>query len=185
MKEEFIKIFKENIKREGSDKLLDYLIKSDFFVAPASTKFHLCVEGGLCLHSIDVYKRLKQLVETEKLNVSDETVAIISLLHDICKIRYYKTEKRNVKENGEWIQKDYYYVDEDFPYGHGEKSVFIISNFMRLTPEEAVAINWHMGEFDDRVKGGSGSCSKAFNKYPLAFLLHIADLMATYIDERI
>lgn len=115
---------------------------------------------------------------------SEETIAICALLHDICKVGFYKTDFRNVKENGEWIKKPYYAREEELPFGHGEKSVYIIQSFMNLTREEAVAINWHMGGFDTRVKGGDNSISEAYSKFPLAVLLHVSDLEATYIDEK-
>lgn len=187
-KNEFIDIFTANITRQGSDKLLEYLTNSDFFTAPASGKFHLAEEGGLCQHSVNVYKRLRKIVRDEygenyQNTVSDETIAVCALLHDVCKANYYVVDYRNVKENGEWVKKPYYKVEERFPYGHGEKSVFIVSQYIRLTAEEAMAINWHMGAFDDRAKGGSHALSEAYDKYKFALLLHIADIMASYIDE--
>ncbi|MEG1527953.1 MAG: hydrolase [Clostridia bacterium] len=188
MKEKFLSLYNSSIAREGSKELLEYLVKSDFFTAPSSTKFHSSYEGGLCEHSVHVYNRLVNLVENEfgddyQNHYSLETIAICALLHDICKINTYVTEYRNSKVNGEWTQKPYYTVKEKLPYGHGEKSVFIIQNFMRLTADEAMAINWHMGGFDDRVKGGSYSISEAFDKFDLCVLLHVADLQATYLDE--
>ena len=170
-RQEFTDIFTSRITRQGADKLLEYLNGSDFFRAPASGRFHLATEGGLCQHSVNVYKRLLAVVKAEygenyQSVVSDETIAICGLLHDVCKV--------NVP---------YYRVDERFPYGHGEKSVFILSQYLRLTAEEAMAINWHMGGFDDRVRGGSFSLSEAYAKYKLALLMHIADLSATYLDE--
>lgn len=187
-KEEFIQVFSDNIKREGALELLDYLKKTDFFTAPASTKFHSAVEGGLCFHSLNVYKRFKAILENEYKNgfekVSDETIAIVALLHDICKVETYKVDYRNVKVNNEWTKQAYYAVSDSLPYGHGEKSVYMISGFMRLTREEALAINWHMGGFDTRVVGGSYSLSTAFYQYPLCVLFHIADIEATYLDEK-
>ena len=190
IKEEFLEIFYENIERDGSEKLVDWLERSDFFTAPASTKLHSAYEGGLCQHSINVYKRFLKLIKDEygenwEKKISPESVAIIALLHDVCKINYYAVEMRNVKENGEWVQKPFYKIDDALPYGHGEKSVYIISSFMKLTREEAMAINWHMGGFDTRVQGGSYSMSSAFYKYPIAMLFHLADMMATYLDEEI
>lgn len=185
-KNEFIDIFTTHIQRDGADKLLEYLSNSDFFTAPASARFHLCEEGGLCQHSVNVYKRLANLISEEygaNSPYTDETIAICGLLHDVCKINFYSVDYRNVKENGEWIKVPYYRVDEKFPYGHGEKSVFIVSQYMRLRPDEAMAINWHMGGFDDRVKGGSYSLSEAMAKYKLVLLMHIADLQASYLDE--
>jgi len=187
-KEEFIKIFNDNIKREGANNLLDYLLSTDFCTAPASTKFHSCYKGGLLEHSINAYKRFKSLIKLEygenyADKISEESIAIIALLHDVCKINTYKEELRNVKVDGAWTQVPYYTVDDALPYGHGEKSVYMISGFMKLTREESMAINWHMGGFDSRVMGGSYSLSGAFYKYPLAVLFHTADLMATYLDE--
>ena len=188
-KAEFIDVFTKYVTREGSDKLLEYLLSSDFFTAPASAKFHLAEKGGLCQHSLNVYKRLLQLVQSEygvdtyREVVSDETIAICGLLHDVCKVNYYTVDYRNVKQDNAWVKKPYYTVDERFPYGHGEKSVFIVSQYVKLTAEEAMAINWHMGGFDTRVQGGSYSLSDAYAKYKLALLAHIADLEATYLDE--
>lgn len=189
-KEEFIKIFKENIKREGAESLLEFLENSDFFVSPASSKFHSNFKGGLVAHSVNTYYRFKALLEKEygenlKNKISDESIAIISLLHDLCKINTYKEELRNVKVNGEWTQVPYYQVEDNLPYGHGEKSVYMISGFLKLTREESMAINWHMGGFDARVLGGSYALSNAFYKFPIACLFHIADVMATYLDETI
>jgi len=93
-------------------------------------------------------------------------------------------EFRNVKKpDGSWEKVPYYTIDEKLPYGHGEKSVYIINGFLRLTREEALAINWHMGSFDERVKGGSFAIAGAFSKFPMAVLLHMADLSASYLDE--
>lgn len=189
-KQKFVEIFKNNIKRDGADKLLEWLQKTDFFSAPASSKFHSNMEGGLCLHSLNVYERMKKLCiqefgENYQDKISEESLAIITLLHDVCKINTYKQELRNVKVDGEWVQKPYFVVDEELPYGHGEKSVYILSGFIKLSREEAMAINWHMGGFDARVLGGSYALSSAFYKYPIAVLLHMADFMATYLDEHI
>ena len=189
-KQEYISVFKKNIKREGSAELLEWLKKSDFFVAPASTRFHSNFEGGLCQHSLNVYNRFKMLLEQEfgndrKKVINDESIAVIALLHDVCKVYNYKTEMRNVKVDGEWVQKPFYVVEDKLPFGHGEKSVYMISGFMKLSREEAMAINWHMGGFDARVVGGaSWVMSAAFYEHPIATLFHMADFMATYLDEK-
>ncbi len=188
LKNEFINIFKSNVKREGSEKLLEWLEKTDFFTAPASTKFHSCHEGGLCYHSLKVYYRFLNKIKNEygenfTNKISMESIAIIALLHDLCKVNYYKIEMRNVKENGVWIQKPYYTVEDKLPYGHGEKSVYILSGFIKLTRDEAMAINWHMGGFDSRVQGGSYAIKDAFYNYPIALLFHLSDIEATYLDE--
>lgn len=181
-KDEFLKIYTENIHRDGADKLLEWLKDSDFFTAPASAKYHGNHEGGLCEHSMNVWYRLGGTIETAKLNPapSRETVAICGLLHDVCKANFYITSTRNVKndETGQWERKPYYSIDDKVPYGHGEKSVYIISGFMRLTREEAFAIRFHMGDYSDR------NVPQAFRLFPLALILHIADLEATFLDEK-
>ncbi|MBQ8425037.1 MAG: HD domain-containing protein [Clostridia bacterium] len=184
-KNEFLEIVKNNITRTGIDEFIAWLIKTDFFEAPASSKFHSAEAGGLCEHSIKVYKRLLSLATAEwgEENINKESIAIIALFHDICKCYYYKVEMRNVKENGEWVQKPYYKVDDQLPYGHGEKSVYIINGYMRLTREEALAINWHMGAYDMRVKAGDQSYANVYYKYPICLLTHLADVMASYLDE--
>ena len=189
-KNEFIKIYNENIKREGAGELLNFIENSDFFTAPASTKFHSAIEGGLCFHSLNVYKRFKQNLISEFKDkytdvISEESIAIIALLHDICKVNCYKLDYRNVKVNGEWTKQPYFAYEDSLPYGHGEKSVYMISGFMKLSREEAMAINWHMGGFDSRVLGGNYSLSTAFYSYPLSVIFHISDVQATYLDEKI
>jgi len=187
----FEKIYTANIKREGADKLLEYLKTTDLFTAPASTRFHGNYQGGLIEHCVKVYKRFRCLLECEygadylKNPANAETVAIIALLHDICKLNCYKTEMRNVKVKNEWIQKPFFAFDDPLPYGHGEKSVYMISGFMRLTREEAMAINWHMGGFDVRNMDGKYTISGAFAQFPLTLIFHCADLMTSYLDEKI
>lgn len=188
IKNEFIEIYTSNIHRDGADKLLEWLKSTDFFTAPASSKFHSAYEGGLCAHSINVYKRFVKNLQSEygdnwQEKVSLESATIIGLLHDICKTNFYKVEMRNVKVDGVWVQQPYYTVDDTLPYGHGEKSVYIISGFMRLSRMEAMAINWHMGGFDARIMGGSYSLSDAFYKFPVSVIFHISDIEATYLDE--
>ena len=187
-KEEFIEIYKENITREGADKLLEYLLSasSDFFSAPASTRFHGAYAGGLCEHSLNVYHCLCDYLQRDRvtdlynLEYSPESIAIVSLLHDLCKINCYKESTRNVKVDGVWTQVPYYEFDDDLPYGHGEKSVYIIGGFMRLTREEAFAIRYHMG-FSGCEE--ARNVSAAFEKYPLAFALSVADMEATFLLE--
>ena len=187
-KKEFIELFQSNIKREGADALLDYLQNhSDFFTAPASGKRHSSFEGGLCCHSLNTYKRFKNNIvleygENYQEKISDESIAIISLLHDVCKVNTYTVDYRNQKIDGQWVQVPYYAYNNTLPYGHGEKSVYIISGFMRLTREEAMAINWHMGGFDPRTQATT-DMSEAFSRFPMAVLFHVADLEATYLDE--
>lgn len=189
IKREFIKIFNENIKREGADKLLDYLLNtSDFFTAPASGRRHSAFEGGLALHSLNVYNRFKKNIileygENYTEIISDESIAAIALLHDLCKINTYTVDYRNQKVDGQWVQVPYYAYNNNLPYGHGEKSVYIICGFMKLTREEAMAINWHMGGFDPRNTATS-DMSEAYKRFPNAVLFHVSDLEATYLDEK-
>jgi len=156
-REEFLEIFRTHVTRPGSEKLLDWMdSKTDFFSAPASTRFHGACEGGLCAHSLNVYRVLHGTFFTPDED-SEETFAICALLHDLCKANFYKKGTRNVKNEatGQWEKVPSYSVEDMFPYGHGEKSVFLIERFMKLKVEEAVAIRWHMGGFDDAVRGGS------------------------------
>lgn len=190
MKDKFIKAYTENITRPGADKLLAWIESSDFFAAPASTRFHLSSPGGLLEHSLHVFERMKAICANEATitpgfnEPSMETIAVCGLLHDICKANFYAVEMRNRKnDQGRWEQYPFYVVDDKLPYGHGEKSVYIISGFMRLSREEAMAIRWHMGFADNDFRGGGYSVGNAFEMFPLAVLLHIADLQATYLDE--
>ncbi len=183
MREKFTEIYTAHIKREGSEKLLKWLSGTDFFTAPASTRFHLAYEGGLVEHSVKVYETLRERYFEE--GDSEESFAVCGLLHDVCKAQFYRTSTRNVKneETGQWEKKPFYTVEDAFPYGHGEKSVYLIERFMRLKPQEAVAIRWHMGGFDEAARGGSFAISEAFGRYPLAVKLHLADLEASYLRE--
>ena len=204
IKDHFLEIYASEIHRPGADKLLQWLETTDFFTAPASTRFHLAREGGLAEHSLHVYQRLAELCMRESgVQIDPESVAICGLLHDVCKVNVYQQEPKNrktydpekvaaaepwqVKHDalGDFIWETVmgYKFEDDLPYGHGEKSVYIISAFMKLTREEAMAIRWHMGFSDNDFKGGGYSVGNAFEKYPLAFLTHIADLQATYLDE--
>ncbi len=184
-KEEFLKLYKDNIKRNGSTELLDWLLKTDFFTAPASTKFHCACHGGLVQHSVNVYNVLMEKHFNSKED-NQESFAICALLHDLCKAQFYKVSTRNVKndETGKWEKQPFYMVEDIFPYGHGEKSVFLIERFMRLKTSEAMAIRWHMGGFDDTAKSGGFAISLAYDKYPLAVKLHLADLESTYLNEK-
>ena len=187
-KEEFIEIYTSNIHREGADALLDYLEhKSDFFTSPASARYHGAYEGGLCDHSVNVYHCLTEYLARERVQelygveVAGESVAVAALLHDLCKVGCYRQGTRNVKgPDGKWQAVPTFYYEDKLPYGHGEKSVYIISGFMMLKREEAMAIRWHMGfsgEEDKRLVG------QAFQQYPLAFALSVADMEATYFLE--
>ena len=187
-KEKFLRIYNDKIKREGADKLLEFLEKSDFFTAPASTRFHGAYEGGLLRHSLNVYDCLVAYLERErvreqyKLKASEESAAVVALLHDLCKVNFYTVSYRNSKneKTGQWEKLPYYTINDTLPYGHGEKSVYMISGFMRLSREEAMAIRWHMGFSGIEDKNTIGA---ALEKYPLAFALSVADMEASYFIE--
>lgn len=181
-KELFLHIYNTAIKRDGKEQLLDWPETSDFFTAPASARYHGSYPGGLLEHSLNVYNCMMDQARLHGLlgEYSSETIALVSLMHDLCKVNLYKKGFRNVKdENGKWYQKDVYEYDELFPVGHGEKSVIILQMFLKLSTDEVMAIRAHMGGFDtsQRVVGD------IFNKSKLAVLLHIADMTATYMIE--
>lgn len=176
-KEKFIELYTKYIKRPGADELLNWLESTDFFTAPASTRYHEAYAGGLVEHSLKVWNELIRLLKAyPELKVSAETATISALLHDVCKVGLYKTELRNKKdETGQWVKYPVYIHNEDFVFGgHGSKSVYLIMKYMQLTDEEAVAIKNHMGD--------DVSVFDAYRQFPLAFLLHTADMSAT-IDK--
>ena len=183
MKEKFIELLKK-VDRDGMNDLLDFLEKSDFYKAPASTRFHGDYEGGLVEHSLKVYELLVDKVKNSPvpIDVKEESLIIIALLHDICKVNYYKVDYRNAKnEFGEWEKVPYYTVDDTIPYGHGEKSVMMITEYIKLTVEEKYCIRWHMGFTEP--KDFYTTIGSAYKKYPLALLVHEADLEATYFFD--
>lgn len=180
MRQKFIELLKST-NREGMDKLIEFIEKTDFFTAPASNRFHGAYEKGLLEHSMKVYEILVEKVKhsSKSIDVSDDTIKIVSLLHDICKVNFYKTDFRNVKnELGVWEKVPYYTIEDAIPYGHGEKSVMIITEYIKLTSEEKYAIRWHMGLSEP--KEVYVTLSEAYRRYPLALLVHEADLEASY-----
>ena len=169
-KEEFLRIYNQNLSgRAGASDFLAWLSDTDFFTAPASSKYHLARQGGLVEHSVNVYLWLKQLMNDMETDWNIESVTICGLLHDVCKANYYV---RGAEQS--------YTVNEQFVYGHGEKSVYMIQKYMALTDEEAQAIRFHMGSWQD---GDKANASAAFKTNPLAFWLHVADEAATFRSE--
>lgn len=199
-KELFITACREHIQRDGIDRLLDYLEKAtDFYTAPSSTTFHLNEDGGLCRHSLNVYETAVKLYETvvrpaieagtspftEPL--SGESIAIAALLHDVCKTKiYHKTEKWKKDGQGRWVSYTGYEIQDDFPFGHGEKSCVILSWFMRLKSDELLAIRWHMGMFEMTEQGSSTRFAyrNAMGRSPLVSLLQCADMLASNCLEQ-
>ena len=183
MKEEFINLLKST-NRENMDKLIDFIEKTDFFKAPASTRFHGAYEGGLLEHSMKVYEILKDKVEKciIPIDTPKESLIIIALLHDICKANFYKVDYRNAKNQfGEWEKVPYYTIEDTIPYGHGEKSVMMLTEYIKLTSEQKYAIRWHMGFTEP--KEAYTTLGAAFKKYPVALLVHEADLESTYFFD--
>ena len=188
-REEFIAVYQENIQRRGADRLLEWLDSdaSDFFTAPTSTRFHGAYEGGLVEHSLNVYECLKDYLNRPRtkelygMDYTPETIAVTALLHDICKVGFYAVDYRNAKnEQGVWEKVPYYTVRDTLPYGHGEKSVYMIQSFMRLTRDEAFAIRYHMGFSGNEDKNSVG---RALEMFPLALAVNVADMEATYYLE--
>ena len=184
IKEEFLNIANRDIHREGINELISWLQTTDFFTAPASSRYHGAFEGGLAMHSLNVYRRLRQAVECFGCEGAiNESLAIVALFHDLCKVGCYKVSTRNVKndQTGQWEKVPFYKFEEDFPFGgHGSKSVYLVQHFMMLVPEEAAAINSHMGPWDRQDYGKPGD---VYEHNRLAWLLHVADEAATYIDK--
>ena len=147
------------VKRNGMDKLLEYIRKSDFYEAPSSTRYHLSVPGGLLQHSLNVLDALRSVLQQNEdgsysynvagkcvMNVTEENVIIIALMHDICKTYFYiAKDKWKKDENNEWVPYVGYEVEDKMPLGHGEKSVFLLEQFIKLDSCERYAIRWHMG----------------------------------------
>lgn len=195
-KADFLSIY-ELIRRPGADKLLAWLKSTDFFTAPAGAKHHGAHAGGLVVYSLNVYRRLRELTIRDKTDPNEpgtyhmdhseeETVAILALLHDVCKVGVYHTEtkRRRNPDTGTWEDYQAYTFRDPFPLGHGEKSLYLITKYMALTEEEALAIRWHMGAFDDAAKGGSRALDAAMDVSPWVWRLHEADMCAARIDER-
>ncbi len=199
-KQKFIDLCHQYIHRDGLDKILSYLEKTDFYEAPSSTSFHLNVDGGLCLHSINVFETalaINNVVAKPSIangispfteEVSEESIAISTLFHDICKVKIYHKSVRWAKNDatGKWVNYNGYEVKDDFPLGHGEKSCLMLSWYMRLTPDEMLAIRWHMGMFD---VGENGTPSRiafynAADKSPLVSIVHSADFLSSKLKEK-
>ena len=172
-KQRFIDILSQ-VNRPGMKELIEYIEATPFFKDPASSNYHGNYEGGLCEHSLAVYDELVKLTGR-----NDDSVKIVALLHDLCKAGTYAVDYRNIKnEKGIWEKVPYYKAKSDgFPYGHGEKSVFLVSSFIRLTTEEILAIRWHMGPYE--AKECWRDLGEAQEMYPLVTYTHFADVLAS------
>lgn len=195
------------ITRAGKDELMNYIRNStDFYMAPASTQYHLSCEGGLLQHSLNVYDCLMAKKESPIWKkVFDQTpvesLIIMSLLHDICKVNFYIKGTKNQKtydadkvaaaqgwqvkhdSMGDYIWETVlrYEINDMMPLGHGEKSVMLINCFMKLNAFELFAIRWHMGFSEE--KGQYKALGEAMEKYPIVLALHEADLEASKVLE--
>lgn len=181
------------VKRPGADRLMDYIQKSDMYSAPASTRFHLSVPGGLLQHSLNVLDALRSSLRANDngtysymvagknvATITEESLIIIALLHDLCKTNFYTTEMRWRKDkNNKWEQYEVFGVEDKVPYGHGEKSVMMIEEFMKLKPDERYAIRWHMGY----TESDTMTLNNAIDKYPIIWALHSADTQASHFME--
>jgi len=195
---DFLAVYSNTIKRDGAAAMIFWLdCKTDFFTAPASRKNHLAQPGGLAVHSLNVWRRLREITVRDMTDrnapgvrhlseAEEETVAILGLLHDVCKAGVYhqETKRRKNPDTGKWEDYLGYTFRDPFPLGHGEKSLYLITRHMALTEEEAMAIRWHMGAYDDAVKGGSRSMTEAMNLSPWVWRMQEADMCAAWIDER-
>lgn len=175
-----------SVKRENIDKICKYLATTDFYTAPSSTKYHDTEPGGLMHHSVNVYRNLIQLNDIFEGDYQEDTLKVVGLLHDLCKVNFYKRDFRNVKVEGIWTQQPYISVEDQLPLGHGEKSVIVIQRFIELTDVEIFAIRWHMMAYDDLhcTYAGNLAITTASTKYPLIVLLHMADLSASFLKVR-
>jgi len=158
-----------SVERENIDALITYLKESDFFVAPASTRYHLNFPGGLAQHSLNVCKSLKHLNKIYKINIPEESVIITSLLHDICKINLYIPTG-----NG-------YIFNSSQPPGHGSLSVERIKKYIDLTEKEEMMIRWHMNHYDKEFKNSESSVR---GKHPEIYVMYFADhLSSEYLEK--
>ena len=178
----FIETIK-NTSKIGIVNVISWLESTDFFEAPASTQYHENYVGGLCEHSLKVYDAFLKLKDTFKLDISDESIIVMSLLHDVCKIGCYHKEKKNVKIGQNWTQVDYWKYDDANPIGHGHKSVILLqSHGLKLSELEINSIIAHMNGYD---KSDMFNASSVYDKNELTIWLHLADFIATYKDRKV
>lgn len=182
MRKQFDELF-NRIQRPGIKDLYAFLAQeTDFFTAPASTQYHLCVPGGLLIHSVNVAQTLIKLNDLFQTGFAEDELIVCGLLHDICKANYYAADFRNVKENGVWVKKPCFVVADKLPLGHGEKSVILLMQYIPLVPREMLAIRWHMSKWD-LSDSSARTLNAAFEYSKLVSLLQLADEAATHLLE--
>ena len=208
--EENIKRFEElmaSFERDGKNQLMEYIRnRTDFYSAPASTGFHLACEGGLLQHSLNVYdcliaKKSSPMWTKIVSEIPEESLIIMSLLHDLCKVNFYKLGTKNQKTydvdkvaaaekwqvkhdkmgNFIWETVPKYEIDDTMPLGHGEKSVMLINCFMKLKVNEIFAIRWHMGFSEEKAQ--YKALGEAMERFPIVLALYEADLEASKLLE--
>ncbi|MFC1754496.1 hypothetical protein ACFL96_14065 [Thermoproteota archaeon] len=169
-----------SVKREGMKEFVTTLEKhTDYFTAPASTKYHLNCEGGLLQHHFNVFSALADCNERLKLGIPKDTIIITGLLHDACKVFRY------IRDGDEWV-----FNPEHKDKGHSLLSIERIKKFIPLTPEEEQMIKFHMGLFGAKEcveAGGEYSVSEmheAIKEFRTVQVLASCDMMATIMEDR-
>jgi len=190
-----IKVIRDcrDLLKERGDAIgfVDFLLSSDFFTAPSSTKFHAAFSGGLFLHSWGVYKRLQMLLKRspeEFKELGSDTIFLVSIFHDLCKVGMYEIQMKWQKPDGRWKEVEVWGHNDMVPLGHGEKSLYMLQNYIQVTPEEACAIRWHTNRHETGTHffyPTGASLSEAIEKFPLTKYIHLADLYQTYAHETI
>ena len=186
-KERYLKLLEEVLHEEDFNNIKDWLETGDFFSAPASTKYHLHGEGGLCQHSLNVYDCLSKKLKDWGLEYPENSIRIVSLMHDWCKINVYVKSTRRVPPErsgtGKWETEEVWIKDDAYHLGHASKSVYLIQQFIPLNMLEIEAIHSHMGSTDLSTMFNSFDLNSIFSVNPLAICLHLADMESSYLME--
>ena len=186
-KERYLKLLEEVLHEEDFNNIKDWLETGDFFSAPASTKYHLHGEGGLCQHSLNVYDCLSKKLKDWGLEYPENSIRIVSLMHDWCKINVYVKSTRRVPPErsgtGKWETEELWVKDDAYHLGHASKSVYLIQQFIPLNMLEIEAIHSHMGSTDLSTMFNSFDLNSIFSVNPLAICLHLADMESSYLME--
>lgn len=169
-----------SVNRDGIEKLIQYIRDNGFFEAPCSGGYHLAHEGGLAEHSLNVYKIAKQICETFEVNVEQNSLILVSLLHDLGKIGQYGKPYYvpNILKSGKQSESKPYETNKDLlPEDHEIRSVEIAGRFIELTEEESWVIKMHnglYGTFKYQIQG---------HETPLYLIIHFADMWASRVLE--
>lgn len=166
--------------RDGSDTLANFMLKRDYFTAPASCHFHCAFYGGLAVHSWGVYQALQDLLSSTKTEMDEESKYLVTIMHDLCKCQYYRNDQwkwfKGEESGAKWEKKFQWTIDDKIPLGHGERSLFILQNFVRVSVEEALSIRHHLGFVDQGAHNRWPSALHlAFQDFPCCVAAHLAD----------